>query len=97
MLFRSARYPLTPNTGSLLSTAFALSLATHLSLYPILLLPPLFLLLRRRNPSLLLLPAFIAHQTITLGLSAYLTQSWDFLGSFYGVMFAPFAPSTRQS
>lgn len=83
--------------GSTLSAAFALSLATHISLYPVLLLPPLVVLAARSNapPSIppaiartaaLATVAFVGHQAVVLGLSRWVAGSWDFIGSVYGVM-----------
>ncbi|GAA5972622.1 hypothetical protein JCM21900_006765 [Sporobolomyces salmonicolor] len=83
--------------GSLLSSVFLLSLATHLSLYPILLLPPLLVFAHRmRSPSGAPRSlksdaargalAFVAHQALLLGASRWLTGSWDFISSVYGVI-----------
>ncbi|CEQ42911.1 SPOSA6832_04791, partial [Sporobolomyces salmonicolor] len=83
--------------GSLLSSVFLLSLATHLSLYPILLLPPLLIFahhMRSPNGARRSLKsdaargalAFVAHQALLLGASRWLTGSWDFISSVYGVI-----------
>ena len=88
----SSAYP-----GSTLSATFALSLATHLSLYPVLLLPPLIFLSARASapaPSraaiartaALATAAFVGHHAVVLGLSRRIAGSWDFVGSVYGVM-----------
>ena len=85
-----------PPAGSLIPAAFLLSLATHFSLYPILLLPPLILLAYRASatPSTARLSsavmegtvAFGVHQLCLLGWSRWWTGSWSFLSSVYGVM-----------
>ncbi|KWU45106.1 hypothetical protein RHOSPDRAFT_16968, partial [Rhodotorula sp. JG-1b] len=82
--------------GSLIPAAFLLSLATHFSLYPILLLPPLILLAYRAlaAPSTARLSsaaiegtaAFGVHQLCLLGWSRWWTGSWSFLSSVYGVI-----------
>ena len=77
---------------------FALSLASYLSLYPILLFPPLLLLsFDRQSPSKSShsLPAFAATNLAAVGVAistllalSYLVtgQSWEFLSSMYGVL-----------
>ncbi|GAA5916050.1 hypothetical protein JCM8208_006342 [Rhodotorula glutinis] len=85
--------------GSLVLAAFHLSLAAHLSLHPVLLLAPLILVahqaVKKRSPaggpSLATsavegTAAFALHQAVLLGLSRWLTGSWAFLGSVYGVI-----------
>ncbi|GAA5938288.1 GPI-anchor transamidase subunit GAB1 [Sporobolomyces koalae] len=84
-------------SGSLVSAAFLLSFATHLSLYPILLLPGLVLLAHcmrsssrsaqdLRTTALRGVFAFAAHQAILLLASRWYTGSWQFLSSVYGVI-----------
>ncbi|GAA6020393.1 hypothetical protein JCM11491_000335 [Sporobolomyces phaffii] len=84
-------------SGSLLSAVFLLSFATHLSLHPILLLPPVILLahhMQDSSPRKLLLKqaacrgvlAFAAHQVVLLTASRWFTGSWDFLASVYGTI-----------
>ncbi|GAA6058662.1 hypothetical protein JCM10212_004073 [Sporobolomyces blumeae] len=84
-------------SGSLISSGILLSLATHLSLYPILLLPPLVVLANSLRPSsetrttlrnnvVKGVGAFAAHQAFALSASRYLTGSWDFVSSVYGVI-----------
>lgn len=90
--------------GSLITSAFHLSLAAHLSLYPVLLLPPLILVAHlatnspasvehtprsRVNCAVEGVLAFAGHQAVLLALSRWLTGSWAFLSSVYGVMCAP--------
>jgi phosphatidylinositol glycan class U len=85
-------------SGSLLSAVFFLSFATHLSLHPLLLLPPLILLANHMQTSqssrrslktdaLRGAIAFVAHQAILLSASRWFTGSWDFLSSVYGLMY----------
>ncbi|GAA5836685.1 hypothetical protein JCM3766R1_006991 [Sporobolomyces carnicolor] len=86
-------------SGSLLSAVFLLSLATHLSLHPILLLPPLILLSNQlqspaqprrslRTDVVRGVLAFAAHQAILLSASRWYTGSWDFLSTVYGLILA---------
>ncbi|GAA5958404.1 hypothetical protein JCM8115_002456 [Rhodotorula mucilaginosa] len=84
--------------GSLIPAAFLLSLATHFSLYPILLLPPLILLAHRggspapsssarlSSAAIEGTVAFGVHQLCLLGWSRWWTGSWSFLSSVYGVI-----------
>ncbi|BGP19077.1 hypothetical protein JCM10213_006656 [Rhodosporidiobolus nylandii] len=84
--------------GSLLPAVFLLSFATHFSLYPLLLFPPLILLAHQCAPPSSAVPssikkvgitataAFLAHQAALLGLSCWLTGGWEFLRSAYGVI-----------
>ncbi|GAA5995857.1 GPI-anchor transamidase subunit GAB1 [Rhodotorula paludigena] len=87
--------------GSLITAAFHLSLATHLSLYPVLLLPPLILVVHlatnspasseraprsRFSCAVEGVLAFVGHQAVLLALSRWLTGSWAFLSSVYGVI-----------
>ncbi|GAA5985128.1 hypothetical protein JCM10908_002533 [Rhodotorula pacifica] len=81
--------------GSLIPAAFFLSLATHFSLYPLLLLPPLILLAHRAAPpsgmrlstaAIQGTVAFGVHQLFLLGWSRWWTGSWAFLTNVYGVM-----------
>lgn len=80
-------------TGNVLASVFALSLATHVSLYPILLLPPLIILLqicRRsstgRSLALSAVGSFTAHHSLILAASRVSTDSWKWLGGSWGVM-----------
>jgi phosphatidylinositol glycan class U len=93
-------------TGSLLLTAFSLSIATHLSLYPVLLIPPIIVMLRERRKEqgemtiltvIGFISAFAAHQSILMSLGHWMTGSWEFLSSVYGVMYAFPFQSVRQS
>ena len=99
-----------PRTGSLVLAAFHLSLAAHLSLHPALLLAPLILVAHQavtkrssaRAPTLAAsaiegTAAFALHQAVLLGLSRWLTGSWAFLGSVYGVMCVLLSLSTSLS
>ncbi|SCV70238.1 BQ2448_1632 [Microbotryum intermedium] len=80
--------------GNAYSAVFAISIASHLSLYPVLLLPPLIVLAHRQNPrstsiaraATLACAAFVSHQAVVLGLSYYLAGSWNFLSSVYRVI-----------
>ncbi|GAA5928434.1 hypothetical protein JCM3775_000610 [Rhodotorula graminis] len=85
--------------GSLVLAAFHLSLAAHLSLHPVLLLVPVILVAHqaivkrsRRDAQSLAASAvegtaaFALHQAVLLGLSRWLTGSWAFLNSVYGVI-----------
>ncbi|GAA5946675.1 hypothetical protein JCM3765_000345 [Sporobolomyces pararoseus] len=84
-------------SGSLLSAVLLLSFATHLSLHPLLLLPPLILLgnhmqtATRSRRSLKVdaargILAFGIHQAILLFASRWFTGSWDFWSSVYGLI-----------
>ncbi|BGP34465.1 hypothetical protein JCM10296v2_006285 [Rhodotorula toruloides] len=87
-------------SGSAIQTAFFLSLAAHLSLYPVLLLPPLLLLVSRHSldsgaktdrralarTALTGVAAFLLHQAVLLGASRWWTGGWEFLSSAYGVI-----------
>ncbi|SGY15222.1 BQ5605_C013g07291 [Microbotryum silenes-dioicae] len=76
------------------SAVFAISIASHFSLYPVLLLPPLVVLAHRQNPrstsiaraAIFASAAFVSHQAVVLGLSYYLAGSWNFFSSVYGVI-----------
>ncbi|GAA5990051.1 hypothetical protein JCM11641_001487 [Rhodosporidiobolus odoratus] len=85
--------------GSYIPAVLLLSFATHFSLYPVLLLPPLILLAHRcsspesaegrnslRTRAVLDIAAFLAHQAAVLFISRWMTGSWEFLSSAYGVM-----------
>ncbi|KAI8624094.1 GPI transamidase component-like protein [Xylariaceae sp. FL1651] len=83
-------------TGNPFAAILALSFATYLSMYPILLLPPLVLLAYdRQHPSnrisSLLQFAGIMVSAVTVSLSAlfaisyFLTGSWEFFPSTYGI------------
>ncbi|KAG6032732.1 hypothetical protein E4U41_007156 [Claviceps citrina] len=84
-------------TGSALKAMMALSLASYLSMYPILLLPPLILLAHDRQPdgrrprsSLVFAAKCVAVTSACLaallGMSYLLTnQSWAFLARTYGI------------
>jgi len=83
-------------SGASLTSMFAISFAAYLSLYPILLLPPLLILCwDRRRPSKQdsLLPQFLISNLSTvfgalatlLYVSFLVTGSWQFLLSTYGV------------
>ncbi|GAA5869291.1 hypothetical protein JCM16303_000417 [Sporobolomyces ruberrimus] len=82
-------------SGSLLSSVFLLSFAAHLSLHPILLLPPLILLANHMQTATSTrrslkadvargVVAFAVHQAVLLLASRWFTGSWDFLLSVYG-------------
>lgn len=79
------------HAGHVVLATFSLSLATHISLYPALLLPPLLLLANsKKNKSLIATvflgaSAFVSHQTAVLALSRWATGSWDFVTSVYKV------------
>ncbi|EGU11791.1 putative GPI transamidase component PIG-U [Rhodotorula toruloides ATCC 204091] len=87
-------------SGSAIQTAFFLSLATHLSLYPVLLLPPLLLLVARHSvdssaktdrrvlarTALTGVAAFLLHQAVLISASRWWTGGWEFLSSAYGVI-----------
>ncbi|GAA5879768.1 hypothetical protein JCM8547_007573 [Rhodosporidiobolus lusitaniae] len=92
-------------SGSTLAAVSLISLATHFSLYPVLLLPPLLLLAHQSSPTSATGEAkngalasslrktavegaafFLFHQASLLFLSRYLTGSWEFLFSAYGVI-----------
>lgn len=80
-------------SGSIFPAVFSLSLATHLSFYPALLLPPIVTLLYRSSATsqskstvIAAIIAYSLHQSLVLVLSNWLTGSWDFLFSVYGVM-----------
>ncbi|BGP26810.1 phosphatidylinositol glycan, class U [Rhodotorula toruloides] len=87
-------------SGSAIQTAFFLSLATHLSLYPLLLLAPLIVLVSRHThgpdvktdrralarTALTSVAAFLLHQAVLLGASRWWTGGWEFLSSAYGVI-----------
>ncbi|SCZ87367.1 BZ3500_MvSof-1268-A1-R1_Chr2-2g04833 [Microbotryum saponariae] len=83
-----------PSFRNAYSAVFAISIASHLSLYPVLLLPPLVVLAHRQNPrstsiaraAIFASAAFVSHQAVVLGLSYYLAGSWNFLSSVYGVI-----------
>ncbi|KAI1422612.1 GPI transamidase subunit PIG-U [Xylaria sp. FL1777] len=83
-------------TGNPLPSMLALSFASYLSMYPILLLPPLVLLsYDRQHPSNQITspPHFTAHTVLTVlaslsilfGISYLLTGSWEFFSSTYGI------------
>ncbi|KDE05701.1 hypothetical protein MVLG_03935 [Microbotryum lychnidis-dioicae p1A1 Lamole] len=80
--------------GNAYSAVFAISIASHFSLYPVLLLPPLVVLAHRQNPrstsiaraAIFASAAFVSHQAVVLGLSYYLAGSWNFFSSVYGVI-----------
>ncbi|GAA5867585.1 hypothetical protein JCM3774_001519 [Rhodotorula dairenensis] len=81
--------------GALVPAAFFLSFATHFSLYPILLLPPLILLAHRAStphkPRLSRSAmegtvAFGVHHLCLLAWSRWWTGTWSFLSSVYGVI-----------
>ncbi|KAM0786779.1 hypothetical protein ACM66B_002213 [Microbotryomycetes sp. NB124-2] len=81
--------------GSLVPACFLLSLATHVSMYPALLLPPLVLLAQQRFRTATVSKAavtgtlaFGAHQATVLALSRWTTGSWDYLDSVYKVALA---------
>ena len=82
--------------GASFSSMFALSLATYLSMYPMLLFPPLALLCYDRRPRLKQndsLPSFLLANLAAVGGSLYallqmsslITGSWEFISSTYGV------------
>ncbi|KAI1802865.1 PIG-U-domain-containing protein [Daldinia bambusicola] len=82
--------------GNPFTSMLALSFATYLSMYPILLLPPLILLaydrqhISRRTPSLsqfagINVAAVIVCLSVLFGGSYLLTGSWEFLASTYGI------------
>lgn len=84
--------------SSVVNSVFALSLATYLSGYPILLLPPLAILAYDRavgtgkagKSSLMFYSAYITGYTISLGFLLYMSyiilgSKWEFLASTYGV------------
>ncbi|KAK4052690.1 hypothetical protein OIV83_001977 [Microbotryomycetes sp. JL201] len=77
--------------GSLVPACFLLSLATHVSMYPALLLPPLVLVAQQssatnmRKAALMGTVAFMAHQAAVLCLSRWTTGSWSFVDSVYKV------------
>jgi GPI-anchor transamidase subunit U len=83
--------------GHSVNLIFALSLASYLSLYPLLLLPPLLILCydaqvrrtKRESNKFYFTIAHIAGISVILGgllyLSQILTGSWQFLHSTYGV------------
>ncbi|GAA5838104.1 hypothetical protein JCM5353_004498 [Sporobolomyces roseus] len=86
-------------SSSLISAVILLSFATHLSLHPVLLLPPLILLVNQTQTQNLSTPrrslkndavrgslAFVAHQAMLLMFSRWMTGSWAFLSSVYGVI-----------
>ncbi|KAJ3218652.1 hypothetical protein HDU67_004705 [Dinochytrium kinnereticum] len=75
---------------------FALAFATHLSLYPVMLLPPIILMLSSSTGTKVLRVGFssailfAAFSTSLLWLSFTLCGSWDFIPSTYGViLFVP--------
>ncbi|TAQ90802.1 hypothetical protein B7494_g848 [Chlorociboria aeruginascens] len=82
--------------GSSFTSAFAISFAAYLSMYPILLFPPLVLLCYDRRPPSKQsesLTAFVLGNMVAVGGSIYsllhmsslITGSWEFLPSTYGV------------
>ena len=95
-------------TGSLISAVILLSFATHLSLHPILLLPPLILLVNQtqiastsrrslKNDAVRGVLVFAGHQAMLLGFSRWMTGSWAFLSSVYGVMYVSRSLYTLRS
>ncbi|OIW26189.1 PIG-U-domain-containing protein [Coniochaeta ligniaria NRRL 30616] len=83
-------------SGAPISAMIALSFASYLSMYPLLLLPPLLLLSYDRQPALhtqkSLLAFTLKHISVVTGvlstlfsMSYLITGSWEFLPSTYGV------------
>jgi GPI-anchor transamidase subunit U len=82
--------------GSSYTSMFALSIASYLSMYPLLLFPPLVLLCYDRRPPksqsssiytlvLLNVLAFYGFLNFLLHMSSLITGSWEFVESTYGV------------
>lgn len=82
--------------GAQFTSMFALAIASYLSMYPILLLPPLILLCHDRRPlgkdtkstatsALGSVTLFMASIFMTLQMSWLVTGSWDFLPATYGI------------
>ncbi|EPQ62783.1 GPI transamidase subunit [Blumeria graminis f. sp. tritici 96224] len=82
--------------GASFSSMFAISVAAYLSMYPILLLPPLVILCYDRRPSFKLSESFLAFASgntlavagilyTLLYMSSIITGSWKFMESTYGV------------
>lgn len=86
-----------------MSAMVELAMASYLSLYPALLLPPMVFLCRDRNAkvpfsvlwslikfsTIKLVGVFIGAVGALLLLSFSLVGTWDFLASTYGVMYHP--------
>lgn len=82
--------------GLSFTSMLALSFASYLSMYPLLLLPPILMLCHSRQSTKLIIqsrPVFFLHHTLVVGvvisallyMSYQVTGSWEFLSSTYGV------------
>ncbi|KAI8099917.1 GPI transamidase subunit PIG-U [Halteromyces radiatus] len=62
-----------------------IALASYLSVYPAMLVPPLILLLPRRNMTMAI-TSFVGTLLVLLGISRLVVGSWEFLNATYGVI-----------